>query len=57
MRGMVLLRVVRVNGVGHISREKEAVVDGAVVVFLGSSEVLEDPFSDFRSHLAVSTLG
>jgi hypothetical protein len=54
----VVVAVVRVNGMGHISRNDETTMNGSEVVFLSVALLsgLEDAFSGLYCHVAISTL-
>ena len=54
---MVLLSVVWMQSVGHISRQKEALVNGLeVLVLVECREVAEDTLRNLNSHVAVCAL-
>ena len=57
MLTLMLLRVVRVNGMGHISRQEETLVDSLeVLILIESGKTSENSLGDFNTHVAVGTL-
>ena len=56
--GLMLLRVVGVDGVSHIGRDEEALSNGGVVVLLGGVwlRAPDDSLASLNDHVAVSSL-
>ena len=55
---LVLLSVVRVDSMGHVSRNEETLVDASVVVllFVRGVYTLKNPLSDLCSHVTIGSL-
>lgn len=59
MELLVFISVIRVDSMGHVSRNEETLVDASVEVllFVRGVDALKNSLSDFCSHVTIGSLG